>query len=163
VDLIFGWPGQSIDAMQLDLETLVSYRVRHITHYELNLAGRTDFARRRAELPSLKENLKMYRASKNLGHGVARSTLAKVLSAPPGCACNPTRILRGHAQNERRDRRHDPWAARPLRRERPLPGDQLPVPPEVGVGIPSREGHAQHLQRGEVGPHWPILPGLGNE
>ena len=38
-------------------------------------------------------------ALKNLGHGVARSTLAKVLSAPPGCACNPTRILRGHAQN----------------------------------------------------------------
>jgi len=28
---------------------------------------------------------------------------------------------------------------------------------------PSREGHEQHLQRGEVGPHWPILPGLGNQ
>jgi oxygen-independent coproporphyrinogen III oxidase len=64
VDLIFGWPGQSIDAMQRDLETLVRHRVAHITHYELNLAGRTDFARRRAGLPSVQENLDMYRAAK---------------------------------------------------------------------------------------------------
>ena len=28
---------------------------------------------------------------------------------------------------------------------------------------PSREGHEQHLQRGEVSPHRPILPGLGGE
>jgi oxygen-independent coproporphyrinogen-3 oxidase len=50
VDLIFGWPNQTI---------------AHITHYELNVAGRTDFARnRRGELPSQEENLEMYRAGK---------------------------------------------------------------------------------------------------
>jgi oxygen-independent coproporphyrinogen-3 oxidase len=64
VDLIFGWPRQTLEAMQRDLETLVSERVMHITHYELNLAGRTDFARRRAELPSVQENLEMYRTAR---------------------------------------------------------------------------------------------------
>jgi oxygen-independent coproporphyrinogen-3 oxidase len=67
VDLIFGWPGQSIDHMRRDLETLSQHRVDHITHYELNVAGRTDFARRRRnELPSVEENLEMYRTSQQL-------------------------------------------------------------------------------------------------
>lgn len=67
VDLIFGWPGQTIDHMRRDLEAMVAYRVHHITHYELNVAGRTDFARnRRNQLPSVEENLEMYRVAKQL-------------------------------------------------------------------------------------------------
>lgn len=64
VDLIFGWPRQTVEGMLKDLETVVQAGVGHITHYELNVAGRTDFARnRRGELPSLDETLTMYRAS----------------------------------------------------------------------------------------------------
>ena len=41
---------------------MVRLRVPHLTHYELNVAGRTDFARhRRDELPSVDQNLEMYR------------------------------------------------------------------------------------------------------
>ena len=65
VDLIFGWPNQTIEQMVRDLETVAATGVAHITHYELNVAGRTDFARnRRGELPSQEENLEMYRAGK---------------------------------------------------------------------------------------------------
>jgi oxygen-independent coproporphyrinogen-3 oxidase len=52
VDLIYGWPGQTIGHMLRDLEIVAEYRVPHLTHYELNVAGRSDFARRRRELPS---------------------------------------------------------------------------------------------------------------
>lgn len=65
VDLIFGWPGQTLDHMRRDLDALVQHCVDHITHYELNVAGRTDFARnRRNQLPSVQQNLEMYRAAK---------------------------------------------------------------------------------------------------
>ena len=64
VDLIFGWPRQTVEGMLRDLEAVVQAGVGHITHYELNVAGRTDFARNhRAELPSPHDNLVMYRAS----------------------------------------------------------------------------------------------------
>jgi oxygen-independent coproporphyrinogen-3 oxidase len=66
VDLIFGWPGQSVDHMCRDLDTAIHLEVPHITHYELNVAGRTDFARRRDQLPSVTQNLEMYRISKGL-------------------------------------------------------------------------------------------------
>ena len=46
VDLIYGWPRQTVDHMLRDLDTMVRLRVPHLTHYELNVAGRTDFARR---------------------------------------------------------------------------------------------------------------------
>ena len=62
VDLIYGWPRQTVDHMLRDLDTMVRLRVPHLTHYELNVAGRTDFARhRRDELPSVEQNLEMYR------------------------------------------------------------------------------------------------------
>lgn len=65
VDLIFGWPQQTIGLMLKDLDAIVRTGVRHITHYELNVAGRTDFARhRRDELPSTEQNLEMYRVAK---------------------------------------------------------------------------------------------------
>jgi hypothetical protein len=43
--------------------------------------------------------------------------------APPG-------ILGGHPHNQGRDLLHDPGTAWPLRRERPLPGDELAMPPQ---------------------------------
>ena len=65
VDLIFGWPGQAIDHMLRDLQAVVDTGISHITHYELNVAGRTDFSRnRRSELPSALQNLEMYRIGK---------------------------------------------------------------------------------------------------
>jgi len=67
VDLIFGWPNQTIAHMVRDLEAVAATGVAHITHYELNLAGRTDFARnRRGELPSTEDNLEMYRIGKTV-------------------------------------------------------------------------------------------------
>ena len=67
VDLIFGWPNQTTEQMVHDLEAIAATGVTHITHYELNVAGRTDFARhRRRELPSTEENLEMYRVGKGV-------------------------------------------------------------------------------------------------
>ncbi|MYD86593.1 MAG: radical SAM protein, partial [Acidobacteria bacterium] len=66
VDLIFGWPNQTTDHMLRDLQALVEAGLTHITHYELNVAGRTDFARnRRDELPSTERNLEMYRIGRD--------------------------------------------------------------------------------------------------
>jgi oxygen-independent coproporphyrinogen-3 oxidase len=66
VDLIFGWPRQTVSTMLRDLELLVSTGVHHVTHYELNVGGPTDFAlNRRHELPSVAENLEMYRVSRD--------------------------------------------------------------------------------------------------
>jgi oxygen-independent coproporphyrinogen-3 oxidase len=77
VDLIFGWPRQRIGHMLSDLKAIVDIGVPHITHYELNVAGRTDFARnRRDELPSVEENLEMYRIASDflLSHGYRQAT-----------------------------------------------------------------------------------------
>jgi oxygen-independent coproporphyrinogen-3 oxidase len=64
VDLIFGWPRQTLAGMLCDLEAVVSAGVDHLTHYELNVGGRTDFALNRShELPSVDETLEMYRAA----------------------------------------------------------------------------------------------------
>ncbi len=77
VDLIFGWPRQTIAHMLHDLEAFIRAGIPHITHYELNVAGRTDFARnRRDELPSLEQNLEMYRVSRQFleAHGYRQVT-----------------------------------------------------------------------------------------
>ncbi|MFL5911575.1 MAG: coproporphyrinogen-III oxidase family protein [Gaiellaceae bacterium] len=66
VDLIFGWPQQTVGTLLKDLETLVSWGVYDVTHYELNVGGPTDFALNRYhELPSTLSNLEMYRASRD--------------------------------------------------------------------------------------------------
>jgi oxygen-independent coproporphyrinogen-3 oxidase len=65
VDLIFGWPGQTVVNVLRDLETVVRLEIPHLTHYELNVGGMSDFARRRRdELPTVQENLEMYRTAK---------------------------------------------------------------------------------------------------
>jgi oxygen-independent coproporphyrinogen-3 oxidase len=77
VDLIFGWPQQTIETMIADLETVVGWGVYDITHYELNVGGPTDFALNRYhELPSTLSNLEMYRASRDLlqSHGYEQIT-----------------------------------------------------------------------------------------
>jgi oxygen-independent coproporphyrinogen III oxidase len=65
VDLIFGWPEQTIDQMLLDLQDLIDTGIRHITHYELNIGGISDFAlKQRANLPSKSDVFEMYRISR---------------------------------------------------------------------------------------------------
>jgi oxygen-independent coproporphyrinogen III oxidase len=77
VDLIFGWPQQTVSTMVKDLETVISWGVYDITHYELNVGGPTDFALNRFhELPSTLANLEMYRTSRDLlkSHGYRQIT-----------------------------------------------------------------------------------------
>lgn len=65
IDLIFGWPGQTPERMLEDLAAVVATGIGHITHYELNVAGRSDFAKNhRATLPSIEDNGVLYRESK---------------------------------------------------------------------------------------------------
>jgi oxygen-independent coproporphyrinogen-3 oxidase len=66
VDLIFGWPRQTVAGMLRDLDAVVGAGVDHLTHYELNVGGRTDFALNRShELPSVEETLDMYRTARD--------------------------------------------------------------------------------------------------
>ena len=66
IDLIFGWPRHTVAGMLRDLEAAVVAGVEHLTHYELNVAGRTDFARNhRHELPSTEDNLELYRVGRD--------------------------------------------------------------------------------------------------
>ena len=77
IDLIFGWPQQTVANMVEDLETAISWGVYDITHYELNVGGPTDFALNRYhELPSTLSNLEMYRVSRDLlkSHGFEQIT-----------------------------------------------------------------------------------------
>ena len=77
VDLIFGWPKQTPSHMLKDLKALVDCGVGHITQYELNVAGRTDFSRnRRSELPSVEGTLEMYHLGKEFleAHGYVQVT-----------------------------------------------------------------------------------------
>ncbi|MBX2838911.1 MAG: radical SAM protein, partial [Gammaproteobacteria bacterium] len=63
MDLIYGWPEQTIENMLTDLKDAVSAGIHHLTHYELNVAGRSDFAspKKRALLPTIETNIEMYR------------------------------------------------------------------------------------------------------
>ena len=77
VDLIFGWPRQTVAGMLRDLEAVVGAEVDHLTHYELNVGGRTDFAlNRRHELPSVEATLDMYRTARDFlaEHGYRQAT-----------------------------------------------------------------------------------------
>jgi len=77
IDLIFGWPQQTVATMVEDLETAISWGVYDITHYELNVGGPTDFALNRYhELPSTLSNLEMYQVARDLlkSHGYEQIT-----------------------------------------------------------------------------------------
>ena len=77
VDLIFGWPQQTVAGMLRDLEAAVAAGVDHLTHYELNVGGRTDFALNRShELPAVEETLDMYSTARDFlaGKGYRQAT-----------------------------------------------------------------------------------------
>lgn len=78
VDLIYGWPEQTIDDMLSDLEAIVHSGIRHITHYELNIAGRTDFAtQQRSLVAPIEEKIKMFNEAKAYlqSHGFKQKTI----------------------------------------------------------------------------------------
>ncbi|MEE9321925.1 MAG: radical SAM protein [Granulosicoccus sp.] len=79
MDLIYGWPEQTIDNMLDDLRIAVDAGVHHITHYELNVAGRSDFAspKKKALLPSIATNIEMYRVANEFlsSHGFEQVTV----------------------------------------------------------------------------------------
>ncbi|UQN09210.1 coproporphyrinogen-III oxidase family protein [Deinococcus sp. QL22] len=67
VDLIFGWPQQTMAHLERDLRGLMASGVEHITHYELNVGGATDFAlNRREELPGPELVRDMYHLAREL-------------------------------------------------------------------------------------------------
>jgi oxygen-independent coproporphyrinogen III oxidase len=66
VDLIFGWPRQTMRTLTSDLEQIVAAGVDHIAHYELNIGGATDFSlNRRDEIPSPELTRDMYAAARD--------------------------------------------------------------------------------------------------
>jgi len=66
VDLIFGWPRQTMKTLMTDLAQVVATGVDHIAHYELNIGGATDFSlHRRDELPSPELTREMYTAARD--------------------------------------------------------------------------------------------------
>ena len=69
IDLIFGWPDQTEATMLEDLKILVDFGVKHITHYELNIAGKhcpSHFAQNMKDrIPSINETLDMYSVSRD--------------------------------------------------------------------------------------------------
>ncbi len=78
IDLIYGWPEQTIDDMLNDLKEIVETGVSHITHYELNIAGRSNFSTKMKNLiPGISDKILMYQASKEFleSHGYQQKTV----------------------------------------------------------------------------------------
>jgi oxygen-independent coproporphyrinogen-3 oxidase len=78
IDLIYGWPEQSIEDMLNDLREIVQSGIRHITHYELNIVGRSDFATQQKELiPIISKKIEMYDIAKEylLSQGYVQRTV----------------------------------------------------------------------------------------
>ena len=65
IDLIYGWPNQTVGNMLHDLAFAVDEGVDHIAHYRLNVGGRVSFTKKamRELQPSIPESMAMYRAS----------------------------------------------------------------------------------------------------
>lgn len=78
VDLIFGWPRQTLETMMSDLEKLVATGVDHVAHYELNIGGPTAFSLNyREELPSPSLTREMYQTGRDflISHGYRQLTV----------------------------------------------------------------------------------------
>jgi oxygen-independent coproporphyrinogen-3 oxidase len=78
IDLIYGWPEQTIDDMLNDLKEITESGIRHITHYELNIAGRSYFATKQKEsVPHISNKIKMYHVAKEylLSQGYKQRTV----------------------------------------------------------------------------------------
>lgn len=66
VDLIYGWPEQTMQDLIQDLLEVCDLGVSHITLYQLNIAGRSDFSRQqRSFLSSFEDTYEMYQAACN--------------------------------------------------------------------------------------------------
>lgn len=71
IDLIYAWPEQSIEEMIFDLNEIIQSGIRHITHYELNIAGRSTFATEHKEMvPDISRKIEMYQAQKEFLEGM---------------------------------------------------------------------------------------------
>lgn len=70
IDLIYGWPEQTMEDMLGDLQRAVDAGVHHLTHYELNIAGRSNFSApaQRKLLPEISDNIAMYHAANEFLH-----------------------------------------------------------------------------------------------
>lgn len=57
-DLIYGWPGQSMDSWQSDVEGMIEVGINHLSLYALTLEGQTPFARaqRRGALEAISDD-----------------------------------------------------------------------------------------------------------
>lgn len=78
IDLIYGWPKQTIDDMLYDPDVIVKSGIKHITHYELNIAGRSDFSTKQKQLvPNIDQKIKMYNVAKEflLSSGYTQRTV----------------------------------------------------------------------------------------
>jgi oxygen-independent coproporphyrinogen-3 oxidase len=95
VDLIYGWPEQTVPGMLDGLRSIVRSGIRHITHYELNIAGRSDFAtKQRALVPSIDQKYRMYCEAKAFlqAEGFVQRTVydwERPGEKQPGTALNP--------------------------------------------------------------------------
>ena len=66
VDLIYAWPNQTIDNMLSNLNAIVQSGVKHITHYELNIAGRSNFATKMKDaVADIETKIEMYHIAKD--------------------------------------------------------------------------------------------------
>jgi hypothetical protein len=88
----------------------------------------------------------------HLGDRASRDTVVEVLQCALDATVAPGWIVCGHPHNERRDLLHRPGPAWPFRRERPLPGDQPPVPPQDRVG----RHDGRHIRRTRRPSRWPF-------
>jgi oxygen-independent coproporphyrinogen-3 oxidase len=78
IDLIYGWPEQSVDDMIDGLRSIAESGIRHITHYDLNIAGRSNFSTKQKSLvPGIRQKYVMYREAKAflLSQGFVQRTL----------------------------------------------------------------------------------------
>ena len=65
IDLIYGWPDQTTEDMLNDLKEMTQSGIRHITHYELNIAGRSGFATQQRKLvASIPDKIQMFEVAK---------------------------------------------------------------------------------------------------
>lgn len=67
VDLIYGWPDQTLQDMEDDIRAIADSGVNHITHYELNIAGRSNFSTKmKKRVCSIESKIEMYIRSKEI-------------------------------------------------------------------------------------------------
>ena len=77
------------------------------------------------------------------GNGRPRHAVTEILYRALDARVAPTRILGRHSHDEPANLQEHGRPARPTPRARPFPGDELPMPPENGVGRDNRRNFGQ--------------------